>query len=58
LTPQRAVKRLRPYVLLDDYVAVVELGGLGIFGAQYVKPIQAARAVLIDLRDGALETAA
>ena len=44
--------------MLDDYVAVVELGGLGIFGAQYVKPIQAARAVLIDIRDGALETAA
>jgi D-arabinose 1-dehydrogenase-like Zn-dependent alcohol dehydrogenase len=39
-------------------VAVVELGGLGIFGAQYVKSIQAARAVLIDIRDGALETAA
>jgi D-arabinose 1-dehydrogenase-like Zn-dependent alcohol dehydrogenase len=39
-------------------VAVVELGGLGIFGAQYVKSIQSARAVLIDIRDGALETAA
>jgi hypothetical protein len=39
-------------------VAAVELGGLCIFDAQYVKSIQAARAVLIDIRDGALETAA
>jgi D-arabinose 1-dehydrogenase-like Zn-dependent alcohol dehydrogenase len=39
-------------------VAVVELGGLGRFGAQYVKSILAAKAVLIDIRDGALETAA
>ncbi len=39
-------------------MAVVELGGLDIFGAQYVKSIQAARAVLIDIRDGTLETAA
>jgi D-arabinose 1-dehydrogenase-like Zn-dependent alcohol dehydrogenase len=39
-------------------MAAVELGGLGIFGAQYVKSIQAARAVLIDIRDGGLETAA
>ncbi len=39
-------------------MAVVELDGLGVFGAQYVKSIQAARTVLIDIRDGALETAA
>jgi len=58
LTPYRAVRRLRPYVSPDDYVAVVGLGGLGIFGAQYVKSILAARAILIDIRDDALETAA
>jgi hypothetical protein len=39
-------------------VAVVELSGLAIFGAQYVKSIQAARAVLIDIRGGMPETAA
>jgi len=39
-------------------MAAAELGWLGIFGAQCVKSIQTARAVLIDIRDGALETAA
>ncbi len=47
-TPYRAVKKLKPYVSPDGYMAVVRLGGLGIFGAQYVGSIPAARAVMID----------
>jgi D-arabinose 1-dehydrogenase-like Zn-dependent alcohol dehydrogenase len=57
LTPYRAVRRLKPYVSPDDYVAVVGLGGLGIFGAQYVKSMLAARAIMVDVRDEALEMA-
>lgn len=55
LTPYRAIKKLKPYVSPDDYVAVVGLGGLGIFGAQYVKSILAAKAIMVDVRDEPLE---
>ncbi len=57
LTPYRAVKKLKPHVSPDDYVVVVGLGGLGLFGAQYAKLILNARVILVDVREEALQLA-
>ncbi|MEM1643097.1 MAG: zinc-binding dehydrogenase [Desulfurococcaceae archaeon] len=55
LTPYRAVKKLRGLVNPDDYIVVVGLGGLGIFGLQYVKILLNARVIGIDISDEKLE---
>ncbi|MEZ0394128.1 MAG: zinc-binding dehydrogenase [Desulfurococcaceae archaeon] len=57
LTPYRAVRRLVGLVSPDDYVVVVGLGGLGLFGLQFVKLLLRARAIAIDVSDEKLEMA-
>lgn len=57
LTPYRAVRKLIGLVKPSDYVVVVGLGGLGLFGLQYVKLLLNARVVAIDILDEKLKLA-
>ncbi|MCS7128465.1 MAG: zinc-binding dehydrogenase [Sulfolobales archaeon] len=57
LTPYRAVKKLLGLVKPDDYVVVVGLGGLGLFGLQYVKLLLNAKTIAIDILDEKLSFA-
>lgn len=57
LTPYRAIKKLVKYVRPDDYVIIVGLGGLGIFGLQYAKQLLNARIIGLDILDEKLEYA-
>jgi D-arabinose 1-dehydrogenase-like Zn-dependent alcohol dehydrogenase len=51
LTPYRAIKKLRPYVSPDDWVVIVGLGGLGLFGSQYAKYVLGSKTIFVDVRD-------
>jgi D-arabinose 1-dehydrogenase-like Zn-dependent alcohol dehydrogenase len=57
VTAYRAVKRASIAVEPDDFVAVVGLGGVGLFGAQLAKRLLGARVVAVDVRDEKLEFA-
>lgn len=57
LTPYRAVKKLLGLIKPDDYIAVIGLGGLGLFGVQYVKQLLNARVIAIDIYDEKIEFA-
>jgi D-arabinose 1-dehydrogenase-like Zn-dependent alcohol dehydrogenase len=51
LTSYRPIKKLRPYVSPDDWIVIVGLGGLGLFGSQYAKYILGTKTIFIDIRD-------
>jgi len=57
LTPYRAIKKLVGRINPDDYVIVVGLGGLGMFGLQYAKLLLNARIIAIDVIDEKLNIA-
>jgi len=51
LTPYRAIKKLRQYVSPDEWVVIVGLGGLGLFGSQYAKYVLGNKTIFVDVRD-------
>jgi len=58
LTAYGAVKKIRYVVEPDEYVAIIGLGGLGLFALQWVKIfIPQANIIGIDIREDALEFA-
>lgn len=57
LTPYRAVKKLLGQVGPDDYIVIVGLGGLGLFGLQYAKTLLSSRVIGVDVVDKKLEIA-
>lgn len=57
LTPYRAVKKLKGVIEPDNYVVVVGLGGLGLFGLQHAKLLLNARIIGVDIADEKLELA-
>ncbi len=58
LTTYRAVKKIVPYLEPDDYVAIVGVGGLGVYAAQWLKTLAPhVNTVFVDIRDQAIEFA-
>lgn len=56
-TAMRAVRKVVGVVEDDEYIAVVGLGGVGIFGLQLARLLTGARIVAIDVRSDKLERA-
>ncbi|WP_188681308.1 alcohol dehydrogenase catalytic domain-containing protein [Thermogymnomonas acidicola] len=56
LTTYRAVRKAAPYVRPDDYVAVIGLGGLGAYAAQYIRKFcPQANLIGIDMKESAVD---